>query len=224
MSENIQQIGDGMLTRVMQYCDGTLSARDAAIMAEEIAADPVLQALADDLRVGANAAREALAPVVNQPVPLAMVRNIVSSRSTQPAPSARGFFSQALAGKVAAALIGLAVGAASIGLWLSADQPEGLRLAGSDTQGEDAVGSSAFRAALLSALSAQPELATRPYALSDQASGQGQVSVLRWFQLASGTPCAEFAQEQSATIGSNGIACRRVDGGWELITLPATAR
>ena len=224
MSQNHEQIGDGMLTRIMQYCDGTLDPREAAILAQEIAADPTLQALADDLALGADAARNALAPLTNQPVPLSLARTIINARSGASQPSLQRTLKSALRGRVAAAIFGLAVGAASIGLWLSNDQPDGLRLASSDNQADSAANSDAFRAALLSALNAQPDLAKRAYSLPDQAAGQGSISVIRRFNLASGTSCAEFMQEQPATVTASGIACRRADGGWEVISLAAPAQ
>lgn len=233
MSQNNEQIGEGMLTRIMQYCDGTLDPQAAAIVAREIAADPTLQALADDLTLGADAARDAFAPLANQPVPLALARNIIDSRSTSPQRSFQRSFRAVLHGRVAAAILGLVLGAASIGLWLSNAEPEGLRLAGVGSQSDGAAPSDAFRAALLTVLNAQPDLATRSYALPDQAAdqtagqsagqsaGQGSVSVIRWFQLASGISCAEFTQEQPAATAASGIACHRADGGWEVISFAA---
>lgn len=218
MSDTDQQIGEEMLTRVMQYCDGALDAHDAEGVAREIAASTSLQALAADLKLGANAAREVMGPLVNQPVPIALARSIVAA----PAAPGRGVFHRVIRSQIAAILVGLLIGAAVMGLWSTANRQEGLRLAGSSIQENDTLFSSEFRAALLSALRAQPALAKRSFALPDQAGAQGTVSVIKWFDLSTGTTCAEFTQEQPSGIVASGIACQRSDGGWELIALPAT--
>ena len=215
MSENPQPIGEEMLTRVMQYCDGVLDERETEIVARQIAASPALQVLAKDLTNGASAAREALAPVINQPVPLALARSIASARSTNPRPYDKPMFRQA-----AAALVGLVIGAAAIGLWSTPEGNEGLRLASADHQIDDQLDSSAFRSALVSMLSAKPALTSRSFALGDAAMGQGSVSVIRWFELASGTACAEFRLDQPTELLASGVACRLKDGGWELMMLP----
>jgi hypothetical protein len=217
MSENPQPIGEEMLTRVMQYCDGVLDARETEIVAREIAADPALQTLARDLTLGANAAREALAPLINQPVPLAMARSIANARSTTPRAFDKPLFRQA-----AAALVGLLIGAAAMGLWSAPESQEGLRLAGADPQIDGQFSSSAFRSALVSVLGAKPSLNARTFSFEDPAMGQGSVSVIRWFELASGSDCAEFRLDQPTALLASGIACRLKDGGWELMTLPAT--
>jgi hypothetical protein len=215
MSENPQPIGEEMLTRVMQYCDGVLDEHETEIVAREIAADPALQVLARDLALGASAACEALAPVINQPVPLALARSITSARSTSPRPYDRPAFRQ-----VAAAVVGLLIGAAAIGLWPAPESEEGLRLAGSNRQIDGQFNSSAFRSALGSVLGAKPALVSRSFALEDPAMGQGSVSVIRWFELASGTACAEFRLDQPTELLASGVACQLSDGGWEMITLP----
>nr|WP_298689606.1 hypothetical protein [uncultured Dongia sp.] len=215
MSENPQPIGEEMLTRVMQYCDGVLDARETEIVAHEIAADPALQILARDLTLGATAAREALAPLINQPVPLAMARRITSARSTTPR-----FYDKPLYRQAAAALVGLFIGAAAMGLWSAPEQKDGLRLAGADDQIDGQFGSSAFRSALISVLSAKPDITSRAFALGEPSMGQGSVSVIRWFELASGTDCAEFRLDQPTDLLASGVACQLKDGGWELMTLP----
>lgn len=215
MSENPQLIGEEMLTRVMQYCDGVLDERETEIVARQIAADPALQVLAKDLTEGASAAREALAPVINQPVPLALARSIMSARSTNPRPYDKPMFRQ-----VAAALVGLVIGAAAIGLWSAPESNDELRLAGADRQVEDQFNSSAFRSALVSVLGAKPALTSRSFALGDAVVGQGSVSVIRWFELASGAACAEFRLDQPTELLASGVACRLKNGGWELMTLP----
>lgn len=219
MSDNHKQIGDEMLTRVMQYCDGTLDPKEAALVAQQIANDAELQALADDLRLGASAVRDVMAVLTNLPVPIAL------ARSTSPAPTAHRTFGKVtslLRHQAAAAVVGLVVGAAAIGFWSASQHEAGLRLASSPEERE--LFSAASRAALLSSLSAKPELVNTPFNLPGQTGAQGTISVVRWFDLATGASCAEFAQIQPVGIVASGIACQRTDGSWDLIALPADGK
>jgi hypothetical protein len=231
MTEIRQPIGEEMIIRVMQYCDGTLPAEEAELVARQIAADPALQALAEDFRTSADAARDTMAAFDNRPVPFAMARAIATApqaeaRSTSPRPSF-------IHSQVAAALFGLLLGAGVLGIWSASQRTDdGLRLAGAKSDGGDmaeealtvdAAHAAAFRTALLSALNDGPEAPARAVEFGDQTSGQGQVKVLNWFKLASGTSCAEFEQAENGTTTGSGVACRREDGGWEVIVLPRTA-
>jgi anti-sigma factor RsiW len=215
MFHNHEQIGDEMLIRVMQYCDGTLDPEEAALVAQQIAGNAELQALADDLRLGASAAHDVMAVLTNLPVPIAL------ARSTSPAPTGywtSGKVVSVFRQQVAAAVIGLAVGAAAVGFWSASQHETGLRLAGSSENSE--LFSAASRAALFSSLSAKPELVNTPFNLPGQTGVQGTISVVRWFDLATGSPCAEFTQTQPVGVVASGIACRRNDGSWDLIALP----
>ena len=79
MNQNSDKIGDEMMERVMQYCDGALPPDEMARMRADIAADPALQALAADLTRGAGLAREALSGIINDPVPLHLARTIITA-------------------------------------------------------------------------------------------------------------------------------------------------
>lgn len=216
MSHNYQQIGDEMLTRVMQYCDGTLDPQEAALVAQQIAGNAELQALEDDLRLGASAARDVMAVLTNLPVPIAL------ARSTLPAPTGHRNFGQVVSlfrQQAAAVVIGLVAGAAVIGFWSASQHGAGLRLASSPEDSE--FFSAASRAALFSSLSAKPALVNTPFNLPGQTGARGTMSVVRWFDLATGASCAEFTQTQPVGVVASGIACQRNDGSWDLIALPA---
>jgi hypothetical protein len=224
MTEQRQPIGEEMITKVMQYCDGTLGKEEADKVARQIAADPALQELADDLTGGARIARQSMAIMDNQPVPLTLARAIsgggIAARSTSPSPFFRN--------QIAAALVGLLLGGAAMGIWSSAQQEEGLRLAGAklpsaETGNAAPAVTDSFRAALLAALNAGPEAHTQSYRIVNQAGSQDEIRVVDWFQLAAGTSCAEFQRAQDGSATSNGVACRRRDGGWEMILLPNPA-
>jgi hypothetical protein len=159
---------------------------------------------------------------------LPLARAIATAPAAEMRPSSpRPFFRSQLA----AALLGLLLGAGILGIWSASQHEEGLRLAGVKSDGgspegnadADVINSSAFRSALHSALSAGPSAPTQPFAVDDQTSGQAQVTVVSWFNLAAGTSCAEFKLMQSGAADSNGLACRRDDGGWEIMALPRTA-
>ncbi|WP_374655535.1 hypothetical protein [Dongia sp.] len=226
MTESRQSIGEEMIIRVMQYCDGALDASEAEAMAREIAADPALQELANDFAASARAARDTMAVFGDQPIPLALARTVASAsrpeaRSTSPAPALRR--------QVAAALIGAILGAGILGIWSAGRQDEGLRLAGTknvgtDTSADGAMSSTAFRSTLFMALNAGPQAHTRSFKIADQSTGGGELSVIRWFELAAGTSCAEFQYVEDEAATGSGIACRREDGGWDVIALPHASR
>jgi len=215
MNEQSQQIGDDMMIRVMQYCDGVLPPAEAAEVAREIAADPALQALANDLTAGAQAARDTMAVFDHQPVPLALARAVASAPK---APATQPWYRS----QVAAAVMGLVVGAGVLGIWSAREETDGMRLAGA-TQTDEAMAPTGFRIALLSGLEAGPALTTHSYVMADQGDVPGEVSVLRWFDLASGAPCAEFKQVESGHVLAGGLACRNADG-WEIVTIPSAQK
>lgn len=215
MTEQSQQIGDDMMIRVMQYCDGVLPPVEADKVAREIAADPALQTLANDLKRGGEAARETLAVIERQPVPLALARAVAGAAK---APATQPWYR----GQVAAALVGLFVGAGVLGMWSAAHEADGMRLAGANST-DESMAPEGFRVALLSALEAGPALTTHSYVMADQGNAQGEVSVLRWFDLATGASCAEFNQVESTHVLAGGVACRNADG-WEIVTIPSAQK
>lgn len=215
MTEQSQQIGDDMMIRVMQYCDGVLPPAEADAVAREIAADPALQALAQDLTAGGRAAHDTMAVFERQPVPLALARAVATAPQ---APAAQPWYRS----QIAAALIGLVVGAGVLGIWSARDQADGMRLAGAQ-QNDEAMSPTGFRVALLSGLEAGPALTTHSYVMTDQGNARGEVSVLRWFDLASGASCAEFNQVQAGQVLAGGLACRKADG-WEIVTIPSAQK
>jgi hypothetical protein len=215
MTEQSQQIGDDMMIRVMQYCDGVLPPAEAERVAREIAADPALQALANDLTAGAQVARDTMAAFERQPVPLALARAVANAPK---APAAQPWYRS----QIAAAVMGLVVGAGALGIWSAREETGGMRLAGV-AQTDEAMSPTGFRVALLSGLEAGPALTTHSYVMRDQGNVQGEVSVLRWFDLASGASCAEFNQIEAEHVLAGGIACRNADG-WEIVTIPSAQK
>ncbi|MBI2254045.1 MAG: hypothetical protein HYU58_05455 [Proteobacteria bacterium] len=215
MAEQSQQIGDEMMIRVMQYCDGALPSDQADQVARQIAADPALQTLADDLKAGAQVARDTMSVFERQPVPLALARAVTAPAK---APAGQPWYR----GQVAAAILGLVIGAGALGIWSARQDANGMRLAGAVAV-DEAAAPTGFRIALLSALEAEPALTSHSYVMPDQGDEQGQVSVLRWFDLATGARCAEFNQAESGHVLAGGLACRNADG-WEIVTIPSAQK
>ena len=218
MTEQHQEIGDDMMVKVMQYCDGTLSPQEAADVARAIESDPALQALAADFAAGADLAKETMGVLDNAPVPFALARSIVAPAASPQ----RGIVREFLHGRVAAAVLGIALGAAGLGMLSSLNQrDEGLRLAGAEAPHEDGL-SNEFRGALFAALQAKPALTAHSYVLVDEGSmKEGQVTVLRWFDLATGASCAEFSQQEAGQAIAGGVACQGKQG-WEIVAVPAS--
>lgn len=194
------------MIRIMQYCDGVLPAREAALVAEEIARDPEAARLAAELSSGADNARLAWGNIDADPVPLELARRVTQAArgvTGNPKPIAADW-------RMAAALVvGVALG--MLGLSMAqhgADQ--GLRLAGSDQAASD----TSWQPALMSVLAKDPETASVAF------GNENTVSVARWFDTATGLRCAEFAQSSAGAVTAGGIACKKAEGGWDIIEQP----
>ena len=202
------------MIRIMQYCDGTLSAREAALVADEIARDPEAARLAAELSSGAEMARSAWGDVDSSPVPFALARRVTQS-ARQPVRSRTRFN---LDWRVAASFAaGIALG--MLGLLLSQHDDAGLRLAGVDrsTNTTSSAQSSdpSWQPALMTALAKDPE--KTQIAFGGASGTENAVRVARWFDTATGLHCAEFAKTMGDHPATGGIACKKPDGGWDVI-------
>lgn len=201
--------------RIMQYCDGVLPAREAARVAEEIARDPEAARLAAEMSAGAEAARLAWGSIGSGPVPFDLAQQVKRS--------ARGPVSQtrsvAADWRMAAALVvGAALG--MLGLLVAQHGPEsGLRLAGIDKAPNGTeVSDTSWQPGLISVLAKDPETARVTF--SGPSGSDTTVSVARWFDTAAGLRCAEFATSTAEKVTAGGVACRKADGGWDVIAQP----
>jgi len=203
------------MIRIMQYCDGVLPAREAALVADEIGRDPEAARLASEMSAGADAARTAWGDFNKGPVPLELARRVTQS-AREPV---RGRSAARFDWRIAASLvIGIALGMLGL-LMAQHGGAQGLRLAGSDkVQGEGAVLDSAWQPALVAALAEDPE--TGRVTFSNASGSENTVSVARWFNTAAGLRCAEFAKSSAGAVTAGGIACRKRDGGWDIIEQP----
>jgi hypothetical protein len=203
------------MIRIMQYCDGVLPAREAALVAEEIARDPEAARLAVEMSAGADAARIAWGDADSGPVPFALARRVTQA--------ARGPIRTATTvtadwRMAAALLVGVALGM----LGLLAGQhggEQGLRLAGSSRVPDGVqVSDTSWQPALMRALAKDPEAARVTFSA---ASGtENAVSIARWFNTEAGLRCAEFAKATAGAVTAGGVACKKPDGGWDVIEQP----
>ncbi|WP_374371146.1 hypothetical protein [Dongia sp.] len=216
MTVNSEQIGDDMIERVMQYCDGKLKPAEMAQVAAEIAANPDLQKLAADLTRGASLAREAFSGIINDPVPLHLARAITQApEPAQERPNRKPGVISSMPRQVAAALIGLLIGGAVIGLWSSRqDSNDGLRLAGLPEAGSY---SPEFKAALADLLTTPGSARTQKYVVDPASGNEAEISVVTWFKLSDGSTCAEFRQDAPTASPAHGLACQRDTGAWDIM-------
>jgi hypothetical protein len=215
-AENGDAAEDARMTRIMQYCDRTLSPREAAEVAAEIARDPEAARLAAQISAGATAAQSAWAELAAGPVPLDLARKVTQAARAP----ARGNMHPTTTADwrmAAALLVGLALGALGLML-LQRGSDQGLRLAGLEPQ-PGAKAEQVWMPALLTALQKEPEHAR--VAFSTTGGAAGAIAVTRWFDTANGMPngmhCAEFVTSMPGTTDTGGVACRKRDGGWDLI-------
>jgi hypothetical protein len=193
------------MIRIMQYCDGVLPAREAAAVADEIARDPEAARLAAEMSAGAQAARSAWGDVDAGPVPFDLARRVTqSARRPAPAPARIDW-------RIAAALV-LGVALGTLGLLVAQHSDGGLRLAGTERETLGQGSDPAWQPALMAALAKDPETAQIAFG-----TGNTAVNVARWFDTAAGLHCAEFARTDGGAVTGGGIACRKPDGGWDVI-------
>ncbi len=231
MSNVVKFWDDAML---VAYVDGELDAATARRLENAVAEDPAAQASIRLLRESASAARGAFVEILETPVPAALVDRLRGGASAGrfPDPDAvrprtGGDHAVSLSRRpslarrllpLAAGLLLVALGFAG-GLVTERGGNDGLfRPASGPTAGNPA-----FEKALRDALAADRIGARLDYrdAANDAA---GSITLTGSFTAGFGASCREFRHER-ARMGTasveDGIACRRGDGGWEIITLEA---
>jgi hypothetical protein len=200
------------MIRIMQYCDGVLPAREAMLVAEEIARDPEAAHMAAAMSAGADAARVAWGNADAGPVPLELARRVTQfARKPGRATTTTG-----ADWRMAAALVvGVALGMLGLLVAQHGDD-QGLRLAASDrgAQGSD----TSWLPALMSALAKDPEAVRVTF--SSASGTENAVKVARWFNTEAGLRCAEFAKSTSGVMSAGGVACKKPEGGWDVIEQP----
>jgi len=200
-NDTIDPMAEARLVRIMRYRDGRLPAGEADAVAAEIAGDPEAAEIAAAFADGDAAARAAWAELESGPVPLALARRVNEAARTRPRPRVMPMLIGWRA--AAAVVVCLALGIAATVLLRGGSHD--LHLAGAERSDP------AWRPALVTALGQDPALAQ--VAFQD---GKARLAITRWFDTAGAMHCAEYTITGEAAI-RGGIACRRHDGGWDVI-------
>lgn len=195
--------------RIVAYLDGELPESERLAVERAIAAEPAAARMAAEMRAAADAAAAAFADLAAAPIPLRLTR-ILAEPKAVPRPAAwRRYAVPALAAGIGALLL------ASIQLLVGEPRPV-LRPA---SDGGSPTAPDRFTAALLGALDHARPGETVDYG----APGGGRITVLGELATRSGLACREFRAELRGTDGvatQAGIACRRPDQGWDVLTEP----
>jgi anti-sigma factor RsiW len=203
---------------LVAYVDGELDAATARRLEAAIAEDPAAQAQLRLLRESAAATRDAYAEILTEPVPERLKATLIGRAGRGGVvplrPKAgRPSIARALM-PIAASLLLVALGFAA-GIYAERTEDGGLRLAAGPG------GDAPFEAALGQALAA--DALGRRFDYADAAADTGgSVLVTGTFTAGFGASCREFRHEMERMgqrTSEAGIACRRADGGWELLTL-----
>ena len=198
--ESIDEATEARMIRIMHYRDGRLPPQEAEAVAAEIAADPEAAALVEAFALGDEAARSAWAELETGPVPLTLARRVSEAARARPA------MRPVLTGWRAAAAVVVALGL-GVAATVLMQRDHGLHLAGV----EGGVSDPAWKPALVSALEQEPALAEVSFK-----DGKASVAITRWFDTGTAIRCAEYKISSDDAKGG-GIACRRPDGGWDVI-------
>jgi surface antigen len=183
-----------------------LAAVEAALMRDAEAWETVRL-----LRLSANAATRAFAPVLQEPVPARLIAAANPARTGKR--RVAGYWPTALAASLAALAIGIGAGYELRGM------PQGY-VPASLSSADPLAGK--FEAALQTILEKGNQGESLAY--ESAAVGRGQVVLGRSFATGFGAPCREFHRDE--TRGSehrvaDGIACHAADKSWSVMILSA---
>jgi surface antigen len=183
-----------------------LAAVEAALMRDAEAWETVRL-----LRLSANAATRAFAPVLQEPVPARLIAAANPARTGKR--RVAGYWPKALAASLAALAIGIGAGYELRGM------PQGY-VPASLSSADPLAGK--FEAALQTILEKGNQGESLAY--ESAAVGRGQVVLGRSFATGFGAPCREFHRDE--TRGSehrvaDGIACHAADKSWSVMILSA---
>jgi hypothetical protein len=203
--------------RIVAYLDGELPASEASEVARAIADDPAAARMAAEMRAAAMAAAAAFAAVAEAPVPDRLGRlvnepNVVPLRPRpRPSPWRR----------YAVAAVAAAFGAVVLAsIELAPTTPPSVLRPASD--GGSSPQLDGFTAALYGALDGASPGKTVEYGEPSPRAG-GRITLLGELATQSGLACREFRAESHGAGGvaaQAGIACRRPDQGWDVLTEP----
>jgi hypothetical protein len=199
--------------RIVAYLDGELPAGEEAEVARAIAEDPEAARMAAEMSDAARAAAAAFAAVAQAPVPERLER-LLAEPKVVPFPTRQQSWRRYLAPAIAAS-IGVILLAAT---QLVTTTPRSVLRPASDDAGDTAP--DRFAPALYGALDSAKPGETVEYGPPGDASG-GRITILGELATASGLTCREFrTAPRGGRAAEDGIACRRPDRGWDVLTEP----
>jgi hypothetical protein len=221
---------------LVAYVDGELDAAGSRRLEALLAQDPEAQAKVALMRRSAEAVKSAYDAALTEPLPpglAALIRTgddvegrlsarekLVELRRHRPAPArqARGWRSM----RLAASLLLLGLGFASGLAWRDMGTQPSLKLAGAAND----PAAQLFETTLTKLLEQGATGDSESY--SDPAHNiAGRITLLGDFVAHGGFSCREFHHDRSiggaSPTAESGFACRRIGGGWEVMTMPAPA-
>jgi hypothetical protein len=219
---------------LVAYVDGELDAAGSRRVEALLAQDPEARAKVERMRRSAEAVKTAYDAALAEPLPAglaALIRSgdggegplsarekLVGLRRRSPAPAReiRGWRLM----RLAAALLLLGLGFASGLAWRDMGSAPSLKLAGVANDPAARL----YEATLTRMLEQGATGDSESY--TDAGHGiAGRVTLLGDFVAHGGFACREFRHDRavsgSAPLAESGFACRRLGGGWEVMTLPA---
>lgn len=201
--------------RIVAYLDGELPPAERDAVAQAIAGDPAATRMAAEMQAAALAAAAAFADMAATPAPERLGR-LLAERTILSFQPRRAAWRRAIV-PAAAASIGLLL-LASIAL-VPRERGAPLRPA---SDGDTNPAQDRFTAALYGALDSARSGETVAYGAPSPQAG-GQITLLGELATRSGLACREFSAEThggGSGMVQAGIACRRPDQGWDVLTEP----
>jgi hypothetical protein len=202
--------------RIVAYLDGELPHGERELVARAIANDPAVARMAAEMTAGAAAASAAFAHAAAAPVPERLTRLLSAQPNVVPFRQRRAAWRRTLVPAAAAAAIGLLL-LASITL-----VPRGAGPLRPASDGDSDPAQDRFTAALYGALDSARPGETIAYGEPSPQAG-GKITLLGELATRSGLTCREFQAEThggAIAMAQAGIACRRPDRGWDVLTEP----
>jgi len=221
---------------LVAYVDGELDAAGSRRVEALLAQDAEARAKVELMRRSAEAVKTAYDAALTEPLPAglaALIRSgdgeegrlsarekLVSLRRRSPPPSRdiRGWRMM----RLAASLLLLGLGFASGLAWRDMGTASSLKLAGAANDPAARL----YEATLTKMLDQGATGDSESY--TDAGHGiSGRITLLGDFVAHGGFACREFRHDRTVSGGTptaeSGFACRRIGGGWEVMTLPAQA-
>ncbi len=198
---------------LVAFVDHELSHSDSAAVEAALSHDAAAQETARQLQVSADIARRISRAPFDEPMPADLIETIKDEMRYEPAsPAVRGRLWWPLA--LAAGIAGLLVAGTAGYL---AHNLSGTYTTASAPQIDDLT--SAYEATLQGSLNSNTA-AGQSFEYDSPGVGQGKITLGSNFTTSFGSNCREFLREETRGdrhMTGNGLACRAVNGGWNIV-------